>query len=157
MQTLCWKNSDGLTKAVQQHLLKYHTNEYNEALKKQHLKQLLVTEVKPKIVELFTQAGFVTHLIQLISLDDQSINLVENLQFHKLMMYPHEDLLDSDIPHRQNIADEIYKHCEAEYAMMVDDMKKTLGCISTTSDVWSDTNLVAYIAVTAHYLKHNGK
>lgn len=31
-------------------------------------------------------------------------------------------------------------------------MKKSLGCVSFTTDVWSDPDLAAFLATTAHFI-----
>lgn len=82
-----------------------------------------------------------------------------------------EDLKDSDIPHRTTVREHIMatwgKHLdELQAEMMVRPFKITvlqislamsfqaaLGKISFTADVWSDPNLVPFMAMTGHWIQ----
>ncbi|KAG2076650.1 hypothetical protein BDR04DRAFT_945024, partial [Suillus decipiens] len=48
----------------------------------------------------------------------------------------------------QMVLDEYHK----EYNKTKGDLKNALGCISMTTDLWSDPNHDGYMAVTAHFM-----
>ena len=82
-----------------------------------------------------------------------------------------EELRDGDIPHRTHIRQRIGEIWEDHISDLEDEMKvhlslcftrnlanstrpqKSLGMISLTSDLWSDSNLTPFMAVTAHWIQ----
>ena len=47
------------------------------------------------------------HLVDFIVADDQSLNVVECVEFRRLLLFLREDLKDTDIPHRTKIKSDI--------------------------------------------------
>ncbi|KAI0069745.1 hypothetical protein K474DRAFT_1576793, partial [Panus rudis PR-1116 ss-1] len=61
-------------------------------------------------------------------------------------------LSDMDIPHRTKFLKWLVDAYKQERDAMLDDMKASPGRISFTSDLWTDINLNAYMAITAHWI-----
>ncbi|KAF9524235.1 hypothetical protein CPB83DRAFT_741676, partial [Crepidotus variabilis] len=61
-------------------------------------------------------------------------------------------LQDSDIPHRTKVRSRITQVWQEHITSLQNDMKGALGKISMTMDLWSDTNLAPFMAVTAHWI-----
>ncbi|KAF9545852.1 hypothetical protein CPC08DRAFT_589654, partial [Agrocybe pediades] len=61
------------------------------------------------------------------------------------------DLRDGDIPHRTKLTEIIFQSYRREWLKLVRTLQESEGRISFTSDLWSDTNLRSFMAVTAHF------
>ncbi|KAG1737505.1 uncharacterized protein EDB91DRAFT_1040512, partial [Suillus paluster] len=59
---------------------------------------------------------------------------------------------DTELPHRTKITQMVLDEYRREYNRAKDDIKNALGCISMTTDLWSDLNRDSYMAVTAHFM-----
>ncbi|KAJ7059957.1 hypothetical protein C8F01DRAFT_970069, partial [Mycena amicta] len=61
-------------------------------------------------------------------------------------------LEDHDIPHRTKLMQLLEDEFRKEYNGLIEELKKSLGRVAFTSDIWSRENLESYMAVTAHWL-----
>ncbi|KAF8833124.1 hypothetical protein BDN67DRAFT_859737, partial [Paxillus ammoniavirescens] len=61
-------------------------------------------------------------------------------------------LREKDIPHCTTIRTWVMEIFEEYLDQLADAIQGSLGKISFTTDVWSDTNLVPFMAVTAHWI-----
>ncbi|THU81209.1 hypothetical protein K435DRAFT_571582, partial [Dendrothele bispora CBS 962.96] len=57
-----------------------------------------------------------------------------------------------DIPHRTRFLELIFAQFEGCFKNIRDEMNRSRGRISFTSDMWSRGNLQGYMAITAHYM-----
>lgn len=64
---------------------------------------------------------------------------------------------DKDLPHRTKMTEMIHDAYRQRVRATVDELKRSEGRISFTSDLWSDPVLDSYMAVTAHYLVRDEK
>ncbi|KAF5383852.1 hypothetical protein D9615_003798 [Tricholomella constricta] len=65
---------------------------------------------------------------------------------------------DDDIPHRTKITQMIYDEHQKMRHQIMAELRRAQGRVSYTCDLWSDPNLVSYMAVTAHfYIRENGR
>ncbi|KAH9950785.1 hypothetical protein B0H21DRAFT_679919, partial [Amylocystis lapponica] len=62
------------------------------------------------------------------------------------------ELKDSDIPHRTTIHNRVLQVMDEHLNQLEEEMAKALGKVSFTMDLWSDPNLVPFMAVTAHWI-----
>ncbi|QRV87948.1 hAT family dimerization protein [Ceratobasidium sp. AG-Ba] len=87
-----------------------------------------------------------------------AMNVVESKEFRQLLVLASEapKLTDDDIPHRKKITKTIGELYIAEKERIKHALKNARGQISITSDLWSDGNLRAFMAVTAHYINQKG-
>ncbi|KAK0445675.1 uncharacterized protein EV420DRAFT_1572148, partial [Desarmillaria tabescens] len=86
----------------------------------------------------FSLEAFIDALVAFIVSNDQSFNVVESPELHQIFLMLCEELTDDDIPHRT----QIWKY-----------VQDALGKISFTCDMWSNANLVPFMAVTAHWIE----
>ncbi|KAI0280147.1 hypothetical protein BC826DRAFT_879836, partial [Russula brevipes] len=61
-------------------------------------------------------------------------------------------LQDKDIPHRTTMTKRIMELSKEQTKHLSSQMLSSMGKISFTMDMWTDFNLKAYMAVTAHWL-----
>jgi hypothetical protein len=61
---------------------------------------------------------------------DQSLNIIECKEFHKLLLLLRQDLKDSDIPHRTKIRENIITAWQTYFAMLKDEL--AVSCIVIT-------------------------
>ncbi|KZP20378.1 hypothetical protein FIBSPDRAFT_954545 [Athelia psychrophila] len=92
-------------------------------------------------------------LVGFIAADDQSINVIENPQLWALFLMLREELRDEDIPHRTKVCKCILEVWDEHLEQLADQMKGSLSKISFTTDMWSDTNLTPFMAITAHWIE----
>ncbi|TFK17490.1 hypothetical protein FA15DRAFT_553137, partial [Coprinopsis marcescibilis] len=60
-------------------------------------------------------------------------------------------LQDSDIPHQTSVHSRIGKMYESHLEELQSELKKAVGKVSFTTDIWTDPNLASFMAVTAHW------
>ncbi|KAJ7572573.1 hypothetical protein C8J56DRAFT_741363, partial [Mycena floridula] len=61
-------------------------------------------------------------------------------------------LRDSDIPHRTILRERLIEIWSEYLNELMEAMAGALGKISFTMDMWTDPNLVPFMAVTAHWI-----
>lgn len=81
----------------------------------------------------------------------QSINVVDCPEFRKFSLYGRNNLRENDLPHRTALTKLIYQTYQEEYEELKKDLQHALGRVSFTSDIWSDPNLAAFMAMTSHF------
>jgi len=62
---------------------------------------------------------------------------------------------DSDLPHRTALTNHIYQQYLNTYDALVKEIEGSLGRVSFTSDIWSDPQLAAFLAMTAHWCRRD--
>ncbi|KIK79152.1 hypothetical protein PAXRUDRAFT_53392, partial [Paxillus rubicundulus Ve08.2h10] len=63
-----------------------------------------------------------------------------------------DNISDKDIPHHTKLTTQIIQEYKVEYEKMKLELQNTLGCISLTTDLWSDPNCDSFMAITAHFM-----
>ncbi|KAL4254558.1 Zinc finger BED domain-containing [Pleurotus pulmonarius] len=101
----------------------------------------------------YSPEAFVDAIIEWIIADDQSLNAVESPQLRSIFLMLRDELKDSDIPHRTTIRNRVTEVWEAHLDWLEAEMKDAMGKVSLTTDLWSDTNLSPFMAVTAHWIE----
>ncbi|KAF5338299.1 hypothetical protein D9758_015766 [Tetrapyrgos nigripes] len=101
----------------------------------------------------FSMGAFVDALVDFIVADDQSIYVVENPQFRRLLLLLREELRDEDIPSRETIRQRILQKWNQYIEYMQNRLKAAVGKIALTEDMWSDPNLRGFMALTAHWIE----
>ncbi|KIK87433.1 hypothetical protein PAXRUDRAFT_92123, partial [Paxillus rubicundulus Ve08.2h10] len=61
------------------------------------------------------------------------------------------DVSNKDLPHCTKLTEMIFQEYIKEHGALKEGFKNSLGRISFTADVWSDQNLIAYLAPTLHF------
>ncbi|KAH9947389.1 hypothetical protein B0H21DRAFT_655834, partial [Amylocystis lapponica] len=69
-----------------------------------------------------------------------------------LLLYVSAELEEKDIPHRSKVTDLILEKYASERTNIITDAQNALGRVSFTSDLWTDEQLRAFMAITLHYL-----
>ncbi|KAJ7595849.1 hypothetical protein C8J56DRAFT_775322, partial [Mycena floridula] len=64
-----------------------------------------------------------------------------------------KDLKDSDIPHRTVLRQCLMEIWNEYLDELAQEMGVSLGKISFTMDLWTDPNLVPFMAITAHWIE----
>ncbi|KAH9970382.1 hypothetical protein BGW80DRAFT_1135566, partial [Lactifluus volemus] len=67
-------------------------------------------------------------------------------------LYGRNNLTERDLPHRTKLIEMIFREYEQEHQKALSKFESALGCISFTSDCWSDPNLASFLAITAHFI-----
>ncbi|KAF5319548.1 hypothetical protein D9619_008318 [Psilocybe cf. subviscida] len=156
-----WKNSDGQTTTIRQHLLKHHQLSWEDMVIKEQLKNWQTVEQGRldalrkgiKIIkEPFTSDVFYERLVRWVATDDQSVNILENPEFRHFILFACPYITDAELPHRTRLSKLIELQFEKEYQLMRIDIKNALGRVSFTSDVWSRQTMQSFMGVTAHFI-----
>ncbi|EUC59354.1 hAT family dimerization protein, partial [Rhizoctonia solani AG-3 Rhs1AP] len=105
----------------------------------------------------FTWEGLLERLVRWIAVDDQSMNVVEQPEFRKLLLYCGQGALQNkDIPHQNKVTSKAHNAYLQAKAAIMHEIKNSQGQVSLTTDLWSDELLRAFMAVTAHYINSQG-
>ncbi|KAF5372361.1 hypothetical protein D9615_009320 [Tricholomella constricta] len=157
-----WKHQSGMTSCYRAHLKNKHLNDYEAVIERLGLKHS--TNDRPASGTMpehgpFSLETFYLLLMKWIVVDDQSLNVVECPELRELLNYLGNDKInDDDIPHRTKITQMIYDEHQKMRQQIMAELRKAQGLVSYTIDLWSDPNLVSYMAVTAHfYIRENGR
>ncbi|QRV97807.1 hAT family dimerization protein [Ceratobasidium sp. AG-Ba] len=170
-----WTNqSGGVTGRIREHMQKKHSEEFLPRVQPAHIS--LHAGIDYSGLEYLSET-FAKSLAQWIAVDDQAMNVVECPEFRKLLVLASRapNLQDTDIPHQTKTTktiNELYmeeksriKHDLEVYTYQFDilfnvyslpNLQNACGRVSITSDLWGDPNLRSYMAVTAHYINHEG-
>ncbi|KAG8960298.1 hypothetical protein FRC05_006982, partial [Tulasnella sp. 425] len=170
-----WKCADGMTTHYRKHFASKHWDEWVQLCKEKSLpikgKWAAKAGFNPQGEsaptnglgsgglgqstgkrEPFNLDGFLAQLVRWLVSDDQSVNVIENPFFRKLLVFVSNGALaDDDIPHRTKVTSLIKSAAALEQQHMRKEMQNSEGRISFTSDLWSDPSLTSFMAVTAHY------
>ena len=88
----------------------------------------------------------------------QSSNLLECPEFREYILYVGQgNMDDSDLPKCTSMTDLIKKLYHEEMGRIFQELRNSTGRISFSMDLWSDTNLRSFMAVTAHYIYKDEK
>ncbi|KIK16557.1 hypothetical protein PISMIDRAFT_72240, partial [Pisolithus microcarpus 441] len=68
-----------------------------------------------------------------------------------LILYLRHDLRDTDIPHRTKTRELILQRWREHFMQLRVELKRVVGAISFTADVWSADKLDSYLAMVAHW------
>ncbi|KAJ2921202.1 hypothetical protein H1R20_g15892, partial [Candolleomyces eurysporus] len=115
--------------------------------------QTTTEEAPGSAVPEFTHDGFIDALVDFIVADDQSINVIESVFFRRLLLLLRKELRDEDIPHRTFVRNHIRRRWDIYMDELRGELQNAVGKISLTTDLWSDTNLCPFMAVTAHWIE----
>ncbi|KAF9002794.1 hypothetical protein BDQ17DRAFT_1425750 [Cyathus striatus] len=104
----------------------------------------------------FNMETFYHLLMCWIIIDDQSLNVVKCQEFHELILYlTGDELTDEEFIHHKKLCTEILLEQKRAFDKLKIDLHKAEGCISFTTDLWSDPLLQSFMAITAHFLLKN--
>ncbi|QRW00609.1 hAT family dimerization protein [Ceratobasidium sp. AG-Ba] len=151
-----WKNRDGgTTGRIREHMQKCHAEEFLPKVSYSPV-HLAIKGDTAKME--YSPRSFSECLARWMAVDDQAMNVVESKEFRQLLVLASQapKLTDDDIPHRKKITKTIGELYIAEKERIKHALKNARGQISITSDLWSDGNLRAFMAVTAHYINQEG-
>ncbi|SJL00252.1 uncharacterized protein ARMOST_03564 [Armillaria ostoyae] len=101
----------------------------------------------------FSLEAFIDALVAFIVSNDQSFNVVESPELRRIFLMLREELTDDDIPRRTQIRKRVMEIWEDHLKQLSKEMQGALGKISFTCDMWSNANLVPFMAVTAHWIE----
>ncbi|KIM78715.1 hypothetical protein PILCRDRAFT_56284, partial [Piloderma croceum F 1598] len=122
---------------LRSHLEKYHADEYLQFYSEGKWPNLLPKKRYEGTTEssigaqntqdgrprpAFTWRAFLTHIINFIVADDQSINVIECREFRDLLLLLRADIQDKDIPHRTKIREAIIKAWESWFQNLKEEL-----------------------------------
>ncbi|KAF9510406.1 hypothetical protein BS47DRAFT_1300302 [Hydnum rufescens UP504] len=81
------------------------------------------------------------------------MNVIECPEFRALLLYLQENLTNDDIPGRTKIRSSILKMWQTEFLKLKSELEGSLGKVSFTADIWSDSRLRPFLAITAHWIQ----
>ncbi|CDO76573.1 hypothetical protein BN946_scf184831.g9 [Trametes cinnabarina] len=159
----------GVTSTIRAHLKRAHRDTYEAVCKVFAAKWNLARLDEPRTLqaertthsssrtsassgEKFTADGFLYYLARWIVADDQSINVVENEEFQDLIYYLCPDLDPRDFPLRAKVTTFILEQWSKTKKDIHNELKSSPTRVHYTCDIWSDQELAAYLAVTAHHI-----
>ncbi|THU99505.1 hypothetical protein K435DRAFT_794863 [Dendrothele bispora CBS 962.96] len=87
----------------------------------------------------------------------QAIYCIENVKLRAIFLMLKKDLKDKDIPRRNTICIRILTLWDHHLDTIHLDFQIAPGKISFTMDLWSNTQLVSFMAVTAHWVEATDK
>ncbi|CAE6344915.1 unnamed protein product [Rhizoctonia solani] len=156
-----WVNNDGLTNRIREHLEKHHPQEYHDKCEQEGVTvpTLNFTSSEDDTSDLVFSPGLLAeYLAQWAAIDDQAMRVVDRYEFRRVLLLCSRapNLRDSDIPHRTKLTTVTTELYEAEMTRIKNELNKTLGFVSVTSDLWSDEKLRSFMAVTVHYINSLG-
>lgn len=103
------------------------------------------------------------------------MNAIECPELRALLLYLGSDLTDTQIPHRTKLTNLIVRRYVEEHEKLLEDVRvclpvvvcmalqlvtfsqNSIGRVSWTADVWTDSNQRPFLACTAHYMAREGK
>ncbi|KAF8323630.1 uncharacterized protein EI90DRAFT_2893140, partial [Cantharellus anzutake] len=74
-----------------------------------------------------------------------------------LLLLCNQGMPESDIPHRSKLSEAILSEWDSEFDKLKARLKSTQGKISFTADIWSDSRLRPFLAITAHWIEQDAK
>ncbi|KAI9459835.1 hypothetical protein BJY52DRAFT_1100460, partial [Lactarius psammicola] len=67
----------------------------------------------------------------------------------------HGNINEKDLPHHTKLTELIFAAYEQEHQHLKVCYQKSLGRVSFSLDLWSDPNLVSFMALTSHFLSRD--
>ncbi|KAI5981995.1 hypothetical protein EDC04DRAFT_2916032 [Pisolithus marmoratus] len=102
----------------------------------------------------FSIQGLCEFLVDFIVSDDQAIYVMECPQFHWLILNLHHNLQDTDIPHHTKTCKLVLQHWQEHFMQLRVELKRAIGAISFTADIWSANKVDSYLVMTTHWIGH---
>ncbi|QRV99333.1 hAT family dimerization protein [Ceratobasidium sp. AG-Ba] len=137
-----WRNrKGGITGGLRDHLEADHGPTFYAKRRAEGLQPRNSTTTHSEPTEEFTLDGLREYIARWAAIDDQAMSAVDRKK---------------DIPRRQKVTKAVNDLYLAERSKIIEKMKNARGLISITSDLWSDINIRAFMAVTAHYINEDG-
>ncbi|KAF5343710.1 hypothetical protein D9758_016511 [Tetrapyrgos nigripes] len=103
--------------------------------------------------QVYSRDAFRDAICEFIISDDQAINAIENPKLRAIFLMLKKDLEDSDIPRRHEIRRRILELWEEHLDNLTAEFENALSKISFTSDMWTNSNMTPFLAVTAHWIE----
>ncbi|QRV75249.1 hAT family dimerization protein [Ceratobasidium sp. AG-Ba] len=149
-----WSRDSGTTR-IREHMLKKHPDDF-------HARPAILTHLADQIDEeelLYTPELLTESIAEWIAHDDQAFNVVESQEFRRIILIASRapPLQDKDIPGRKKMVKTVHELYLEQAERIRQEIWRSRGRISITSDLWSDEILRAFMAVTAHYINEAGR
>jgi hypothetical protein len=101
---------------------------------------------------LFNLELWIENLITWIIVSDQALSVVDSPEFRNMIQSLYPSLPDADIPHRTMIHDRILKRYKQDRDELRKKLKESVGRVSLTSDLWSNTSMCSFMAIMLHWI-----
>jgi hypothetical protein len=95
---------------------------------------------------------WIENLITWIIADDQALRVVDSPEFRNMIRSLYPSLRETDIPHRTMIHDRILKRYKQDRDELRRKLKESIGRVSLTSDLWSNSSMRSFMAITLHWI-----
>ncbi|KAH9027348.1 hypothetical protein EDB84DRAFT_1272704 [Lactarius hengduanensis] len=90
-----------------------------------------------------------------ISNSQSSLSTSLNVPNSIFIDYGHCNISDKDLPHCTKLTELVFAAYEEEHQHLKVCYQKSLSRVSFSSDLWSDPNLVSFMALTSHFLSRD--
>ncbi|KDN33246.1 hypothetical protein RSAG8_13663, partial [Rhizoctonia solani AG-8 WAC10335] len=152
-------SAGGVTGTLRGHLIEQHPSlYYAKCLEAGLVDRLIESGISAELQPDFSRAGLTERLVRWIAVDDQATRVFECPEFRDVILYCGQNKIkEADIPHRSKLAKVAWAMYLLEKETIDAEMKRALGHISLTSDLWTDPNSRSFMAVTSHYIGDDGK
>ncbi|KAF8226874.1 hypothetical protein L208DRAFT_1299443, partial [Tricholoma matsutake] len=142
------------------HLDHYHKNEYLKLAKEKGWTTTLpsvklkvsIAPIKPRIT--FSPEQVLQKLVRFIAANDQSLNIVENVEFCNLLTLFCDNYMDEDMPHQSKICVAILNMWRGWFSQLKWELMNAVGALHFTTDMWSDRRHSSYICITVHWIAY---
>ncbi|KAJ7026472.1 hypothetical protein C8F04DRAFT_1190538 [Mycena alexandri] len=139
-----WRNGEGQTGNIRHHLRTEHYKLWSDLVVLKKLKGWESVGISAKTAagerEEFSLPGFHERLVKWIAVDDQSVDVVDCPELRTYCSSSAGIHLEEDnIPHRTKMSQSITTRFRVEYEKMIHEIQNSLGRISFTHDVWTET------------------
>jgi hypothetical protein len=84
---------------------------------------------------------------------------VDGPDFRAMILSLNPHLTDKDIPHRTTIQNRIIRRYKQDRLVLKQKLKESMGRVSITSDLWSNSSMRSFMAITLHWIArtHEGE
>ncbi|KAG2098564.1 hypothetical protein BD769DRAFT_1394397 [Suillus cothurnatus] len=105
----------------------------------------------PKL-PIFSKAGLLKYIMELIITEDEALQLVDKPAFHRLLSYVCPALVEGDIPHHTKLTESIKAHTLTVVDVICEHLAKVDSQVSMTFDSWTSMIGDPFFSITGHYI-----
>ena len=101
---------------------------------------------------MFSKAGLLEYIMELIVTEDEALQLVDKPAFHKLLCYLRPALVEGDIPHRTKLTESVKARALTVVDVIRQRLAKVDSRVSMTFDSWTSIIGDPFFSITGHYI-----
>jgi hypothetical protein len=101
---------------------------------------------------MFTKAGLLEYIMELIVTEDEALQLVNKPAFRNLLRYVCPALAESDVPHRMKLMETVKARAVQVVNVIRERLAKVDSQVSMTFDSWTSIIGDPFFSITGHYI-----